>query len=217
MLAAVAWSVFALIALLNSYAVARADRRSEAVLKPAALLALTTVALAGGAGEDTVGWWLVAALLFGTVGDIALLEDSDSRFLIGLSAFLVGHLAYVACFLSLGIAGSGWTVAGAIALVAALVAGRTVLPRAYADGGSVLAGPVALYMSVIGAMLVTGWATEQPLIAVGAAIFVTSDTVLAIDRFDRPPAWAAPYPHLVVMVTYHLGQALIVAGVLHAL
>lgn len=216
-LVTVAWTLFALIAVSNWAAVARVDRRSEAVVKPATLLALTTVALAGGASEDPAGWWLIVALLLGTVGDIFLLGDSQSRFLGGLGTFLLGHLAYVGCFVALGIGWSGWAVGGVIALVAALVAGRTVLPRTYATGGALLAAPVAAYMAVIGAMLITGWASEQPLIALGAAVFVASDTVLAIDRFDRPARWVSPYPHLVVMVTYHLGQALIVAGVLHAL
>ena len=76
----------------------------------------------------------------------------------------------------------------------------------------VLAVPVAVYTVVIGAMLVCAWFTGEPLVALGATVFVISDATLSVDRFVRP----LPHAHLAVMVTYHLGQALIVLGVLAA-
>jgi uncharacterized membrane protein YhhN len=63
---------------------------------------------------------------------------------------------------------------------------------------------------VIGAMAVTGWATGRPLVGLGASLFVVSDTVLALGKFVQPRPWTS----VVVMVTYHLAQALIVAGLL---
>jgi uncharacterized membrane protein YhhN len=65
-------------------------------------------------------------------------------------------------------------------------------------------------MLVIGAMVVTAFGTGRPLVAAGALVFMVSDAVLALDRFVRPRSWAP----LAVMVTYHLGQGLIVAGAL---
>jgi len=62
----------------------------------------------------------------------------------------------------------------------------------------------------------TGWITVHPCgtSAPNASNvnFVASDTILAMDRFVRPRSWARP----AIMVTYHLGQALIVWGVLAA-
>ena len=63
---------------------------------------------------------------------------------------------------------------------------------------------------MIGAMVIYAFATGVGLIAIGATVFAVSDTVLARDRFVRP--WDGA--QLLVMVTYHVGQALIVAGVL---
>ena len=54
--------------------------------------------------------------------------------------------------------------------------------------------------------------TGEAVIAVGATVFAVSDTVLASERFVRP--WERA--QLLVMVTYHVGQALIVVGVLAA-
>ena len=48
------------------------------------------------------------ALAFGLAGDVFLLGKSDTRFRLGLAAFLVGHLAYVASFIELGLDPQGW-------------------------------------------------------------------------------------------------------------
>ncbi|MFW6775175.1 lysoplasmalogenase [Nocardioides sp. CPCC 205120] len=214
---ALAWGLVAVTALLDWWAVARQDRRTETVVKPVVLLALTAAALAGGVLDSTAGRWLVVALLLGAVGDTFLLGDSRERFLAGLTAFLLGHLAYVAAFWSLGAGWSWWVAVAAVVLLGSLVSARTVLPRVLRDEGAATALPVAVYMAVIGAMLLTAGATGEPLVVVGAAVFVVSDTVLALDRFDRPRRWVAPYPHVAVMTTYHVGQVLVVLGVLVAL
>jgi uncharacterized membrane protein YhhN len=184
----------------------------ERLAKPAAMVGLLSVALLAGATDSVAGRWLVLALALGLVGDVLLLEDTPRRFVAGLASFLGGHLAYVASFVTVGLdrPALGWL--GALALVAALVLGRRILPGAVADGGTVLGVAVGAYMAVIGAMAVTGWATGRPLVGVGATLFVVSDTVLALARFVQPRRWSS----VVVMVTYHLAQALIVAGLLLA-
>jgi len=182
----------------------------ERLTKPAAMVALLSVALLAGATDSSAGRWLVLALGLGLVGDVLLLEDTPNRFVGGLAAFLVGHLAYVASFVAVGLDSPvlGWL--GAAVLVLALVVGRRILPGALAQGGPRLAVPVAVYMAVIGAMAVLGWATGRPLVGLGATLFVVSDTALAMGRFVQDRRWT----QIVVMVTYHLAQALIVAGLL---
>jgi uncharacterized membrane protein YhhN len=49
-----------------------------------------------------------------------------------------------------------------------------------------------------------------PAAAVGAVLFLVSDTVLALNRFVRP----VPRGQLVVHVTYHLAQGLLVLSLL---
>jgi uncharacterized membrane protein YhhN len=65
-------------------------------------------------------------------------------------------------------------------------------------------------MLVIGVMAVAGWATGRLLVGLGATLFVVSDTVLAHARFVAARRWSRP----VVIVTYHLAQALLLAGLL---
>ena len=210
---AVAWSAFALAALVNWWAVATRRRSLVVVAKPAALLALIAVALLGGAADTTPGRWVLVALVLCLAGDVFLLGDSQRAFLGGLTSFLLGHLAYVVVFAGLGLAEPAWGLIGLMALIAVVIATRQVIPAAHREGGAVLAGAVTAYMLVIGAMVVAAWMTGEWLIGVGATTFMVSDAVLAIARFVRRAAWA----DLVVMVTYHLGQALIVAGVLATL
>ncbi|HEU4812007.1 MAG TPA: lysoplasmalogenase [Nocardioides sp.] len=208
--AAIAASATVLLAVTDWYAVARGDRRTETWAKPATLAGLTLTAALLGATDDAVGRWLLVALLFGLLGDIALLGDSLARFKAGVAAFLVGHLAYLVCFATLGLPRPGWSWAALLVLLVSVVVTRDVTPATHRQGGAALSVPVAVYTVAIGAMLICAWFTGEPLIALGATIFVASDATLSVDRFVRP----LPSAHLVVMVTYHVGQALMVAGVL---
>ena len=204
------WLLPAAAALLDWYAVAREDKRMERVAKPATLLSLVVTALVLGALDADGGRWLLVALVLGLVGDVFLLGKSDARFRAGLAAFLVGHLAYVLCFADAGLPRPGWSWLGLLAVAGAFVVTRQVVPATYRHGGAAMAVPVEVYTVVIAAMLITAWWTGMPLVAAGATIFVCSDSVLAVHRFVRP----LPRADLVVMITYHLGQALIVAGLL---
>ena len=206
------WALPAAFALLDWYAVARDDRRLERLAKPATLAALVLTAAVLGATGSTAGWWLLAAPVLGLVGDVMLLEKSDRRFQLGLAAFLVGHLAYVGCFATLGLPRPAWSWLVLVVLAGAVLATRAVVPAAHEQGGAALSVPVAVYTVVIGAMLVCAWFTGLVLVAVGSAVFVVSDTTLAIDKFVRPLPRAQP----AIMTTYHVGQALIVLGVLAA-
>lgn len=202
----------AALALIDWYAVSRADRRTEVWAKPATLVALIVTSVVLGATDTTAGRWLLVALVLGLVGDLFLLGDSDTRFRLGLAAFLVGHLGYVVCFVKLGLDPAAWAWVAWVVLLACLLVTRQVAAATYMRGGAALAVPVALYTVVIGAMVILAFDTGEWLIAVGATVFAGSDSILAVDRFVRPRPWA----HVVVMMTYHVGQALIVAGVLAA-
>ena len=103
------WVLPACFALVDWYAVAREDRRTETWAKPLVLSALLVVAIVLGATSSTAGVWLLVALVFGLLGDVALLSDSLPRFRAGVAAFLVGHLAYLACFASLGLPMPAWS------------------------------------------------------------------------------------------------------------
>ena len=69
-----------------------------------------------------------------------------------------------------------------------------------------LGPPVLAYMGVISAMLVCAIGTGAPLAIAGALLFYASDALIGWGRFVE----ARPWGDLAVMVTYHLGQVLLV-------
>jgi uncharacterized membrane protein YhhN len=189
--------------------------RRRYLTKPLVMVGLIAVTVLVGGGEPAA-WWLVGALLFGMLGDISMNGPSTRHFLGGVGFFFVGHLAYAMTFLSLGLTAPAWSWAGlAVAFVLALPM-RRVLRGAVQMGGRPMAAALVAYSLVISAMLVLGWLTGSIWIAAGALIFVVSDTLIGLnlaEHGNQPPRLT----NLAIMVTYHVGQALITAGVLLAL
>jgi uncharacterized membrane protein YhhN len=182
--------------------------RLEYICKPAALAALIVAAAAldPATGADARQRWFVAALAFSLVGDVLLMLPSD-QFVGGLSAFFVAHCCYLVGFWSRGPALVPLLIAVAgVALVIGMLA-RKVLGAVRAHDRA-LVGPVGAYIVVIGAMLATAFAVRNPLAAVGAALFVTSDSMIAWNRF----VGKVPGASVLIMITYHLGQAGLVAS-----
>ena len=144
-------------------------------------------------------------------GDVALLGDSDERFLTGLSAFALGHVAYVVTALLVGVSWPRLAVAFPVlvVLLGFQVATR-MLDGARRHGGPPMLVAVAVYSLIISAMVVTATGTPSWLAFAGATWFAVSDSMIAYNRFVRPFHGA----DLPIMVTYHLGQLLLIAGLI---
>lgn len=215
----VLFSVLAgVIALTDFYAVVRERGEIERWAKPLAVPLMGLAAISAGALHHHAGIWLIIAVVFGALGDLALLGDAPlGRFRLGVIAFFIGHAAYVAAFVSLGLPSPSWSGVSIGVLLVLLWTTRNLLPTAFKIDGVALAAPLGAYSLMIGAMLVTGWLTGSVLIASGATIFALSDTQLGRQltwrRFRQPSGGAL----LTVMVTYFLGQALLIAGVVHSI
>jgi uncharacterized membrane protein YhhN len=176
------------------------QRRSEVgkwLTKPAASAAFVAVAVASGALESVYGQLLLAGLLLCLVGDILLIpEQRPAVFRAGVFAFLAGHVAYAAAFLTRPLSATWMMVAAALILLVLWQVWRwlrTTLPRD-------MRVPVQAYFAVIGVMSilacgVTG-AGGPAVVAVGALAFTASDISVARDRFVRPQflnrAWGLP-------------------------
>jgi uncharacterized membrane protein YhhN len=201
-----AWAflgVFAVAAAGDWVAVVRRPgaRALEYVCKPAALVALLLVAVALDPADGGQRAWFVAALAWCLAGDVFLMLPSD-RFVPGLASFLLGHLAYVVG-LSLD---PDWSVGGLLVGLVVVAAALAVLGRrvvgAVSGHDRALVPPVVAYMAAISAMVASAVATRDLWAIAGAVLFYASDTLIALDRFERRRPWAG----LAIMVTYHLGQ-----------
>lgn len=162
-----------------------------------------------------------AALLFSLVGDVALMLQHLDRFnfLIGLGAFLLAHLCYTFAFgLNIAEAGPGGNLLAPIVLGLGIAAygfffAMDLMP--YVD--QVVALPVIVYICAIVLMGIMAafrfgrtYLRSFMLVMIGAVLFGASDSILAVNRFMKP----LPHAEWSIMLTYALGQFLIVAGAL---
>ncbi len=180
------------------------------VFKPlTTILILVAALLPGTLRTDPYARAIAAGLVFSLAGDV-LLELPD-RFLYGLGAFLLAHIAYIVAFHS-------GAQAHAIAAVMAMVGGvaAAMLWYLWPALDRALRAPVAVYVIMIGCMtaLAIGRLLSQPsapalLAAGGAMLFMCSDAMLAVNRFRRPFRLA----ELGVLATYFVAQLLIALSV----
>ncbi len=155
--------------------------------------------------------WLLAALVASLVGDICLMLDG--LFIPGLVAFLLAHIAYTGR-LRLD---APW-LASRRALWAVASVGLAVYAVLWTGGlPADLRAPVAVYVGALGLMAAQamGRATVRSdraawMVAGGAACFMASDALLALNRFVTP----LPASDLWVLGSYGAAQCLLVMGLL---
>jgi uncharacterized membrane protein YhhN len=191
-------------ATLDWIAVRHDNRALEYVCKPATLATLTLAALALDPRDPAVRAWFVVALLLSLVGDMLLMLPGD-LFAPGLGAFLLAHLAYIVGFVVDGVT-PGALLVGLAVVTVVLVAIGWRLVNGVRETEPALAGPVTAYMIVISAMVVCAVGAGHPAAIVGAGLFYTSDALIGWNRFVREHE----YGDLAIIVTYHLGQILLV-------
>jgi uncharacterized membrane protein YhhN len=201
------------LALLAAFLAIRADYRGPRwqhyLGKPLATALIIVIALSRALDEPRAyAMAIVAGLLCSLAGDIFLMLPAD-RFIAGLVSFLLGHLAYIVAF---SIApGARLSPRSALLLVPLLLYGAGVFRRLLPHLGG-LAPPVLVYMLVIVAMAWRAldlWAAARTLAAfsaaLGAVLFVASDSLLAFNRFIGKFVAA----QALVLGTYYAAQWLI--------
>jgi uncharacterized membrane protein YhhN len=199
----------AAVAVLDWIAVARGWARVEYAAKPLTMVGLIGVALAVDPVHSDMRAAFVIALVCSLVGDVFLMLPSD-RFVAGLAAFLAAHLAYTAGFV-LGPGSVGGFVVGAVITAAVAVPLGIHLVRAVHRSAPAVVTPVVAYTVVISVMVAsaTGWGNAWAI--VGAWLFFASDALIGETRFGR----SIPASGLAIIVTYHVGQALLVLSLVH--
>lgn len=150
---------------------------------------------------------VLVALGFSWLGDtLPRLADGDAALLTMIGCFLLAQLVYAAAF---------WpsrhrSVLGRpLALLPYLLAGATIVGLSAREAGALLPA-VAVYALAILAMAVLATGRGR-LAAIGAAVFVLSDALIALDAFG---VLTLPAHAVWVMATYVAAQVLLVLGVL---
>lgn len=146
---------------------------------------------------------IVAGLLLSAIGDLCL-QLSPSLFVVGLTAFLLAHVAYIAAFLR-----RSRQLAAPYVLPVALFGGATYLWLSPSLGA--MMWPVLAYIIVICTMLWRAWAQVGDgsvsratawTAALGASSFAISDTLVAYNRFIEPVLGL----QILLMLLYWAGQ-----------
>lgn len=201
-------AVFAVAAPADWWSRWTGEGRLERITKPIALLALIGVAVTIDPADAAMRAWFVVALCLSLAGDVFLLDDD--RFVQGLASFLLAHIAFTVGF----VVAPDWVWARfAVAVVLVAILGVTVGARIVAGArrrSDVLGPAVIAYLVAISAMAAAAAASGNAWAILGAALFVASDALLGWRQFVRSVRWMSP----AVMVTYHLGQAGLVASLL---
>ena len=132
---------------------------------------------------------LMLGLVFGFIGDFALLSQNKKHFLIGIGAFLIGHALYAAAWLPS--ARVETLTQFPSLLFMALAIGFTPYIVRFADG--FMKRAVIAYILVITVMGITSVAQTEASgdyrYVLGAAMFALSDVSVALDRFTPLPRW----------------------------
>ena len=186
------------------------------VFKPLAMVLAVALVWQPAAGERAPlrsRAWLTAALLASLAGDVFLMLPGGQWFIPGLASFLVAHLFYIALFRI----GQPWFPSRR-ALAATLGFGAAMYGYVWdALADPALKAAVAAYVTVIALMVaqaigraLVSRAVPATAVAVGACIFMLSDSLIAINRFVTP----LPLDGLWILSTYYVAQILIVLHVL---
>jgi uncharacterized membrane protein YhhN len=181
--------------------------------KPLTTALLIVHAARRGQDEPAVRRWILVGLALSLAGDVALLWPKEG-FLPGLIAFLLAHLAYVAAFHRRLRFGARWQPFAAYALIAVLV-----LIVLWPGIPAALRVPVLLYVACLGSMAAQAaavWRAARGTAgealarsgAIGGALFMLSDALLAFNKFAAP----LPLSPLLVLASYWAAQWCIVGS-----
>ena len=184
-------------ALANWWSRIRPNDRLETWSKPLTTIFVIGLALVSGAPAEQIVVAVIALALC-LAGDVALMPAID-KFVVGLAAFLLGHLVFVVLFVQYGLESAA--LAGVAVILAALLAATigNVIVQGAAHADPKLKLPVRAYLVVISSMAVVGWSTTMPWVIAGTTLFVVSDSILGWRQFVNQKPWMS----LAVMVTYH--------------
>ncbi|WP_333891419.1 lysoplasmalogenase [Mycolicibacterium gadium] len=195
---------------------AGAELTGQFVLQPV-VKAATAVVLAAAALTHPVARerrWLLAALLFSAAGDFFLaMPWWEPSFVLGLGAFLVAHLCFLAALLPLAARSAPRLAAAALTVCACIALLVWFWPRLIAEG---MAVPVTLYIAVLGAMVCTALMARLPTpwTALGAVCFAVSDGMIGISKFVLgnealavPIWWAYATSLLLITAGFFFGRA----------
>ena len=207
--------VFWFLAMLDVVGIAANIETLHFVVKPLLIPVLLLIVYSTRSTIPGKGL-LLTGLFFSWMGDVFLLFENKHAlfFIFGLISFLTTHIFYIVYFLRIRTRKPSLLKKQPIFIALVFAYGITLVWQLYpylAD----LKLPVMVYATVICIMLLCSLhiflkvnKKAATFYLLGATAFVVSDSLLAINKFYQPFAYAGVF----IMLTYCAAQFLIVTG-----
>ncbi|GMU42194.1 MAG: lysoplasmalogenase [Xanthomonadales bacterium] len=180
------------------------------IAKPAATLLIAAHAMTSTGGDAGYRRWVIVGLLWSTLGDVLLMLPWDA-FLYGLLAFLVAHLCYLLAFSRRARFAARRTPFTLYALVAC-----GILTWLWQGIPASMRLPVIVYVAALGSMAAQAfaiWLVRRDAVsasaAIGGALFLCSDSLIAINRFAEP----FEASRLLILTSYWVAQWLLARSI----
>ena len=207
--------LFFIVTGLHLYASLRQDKPLRNKTKPFILLLLLAYYCLA---AQTVSLTVVLALIFSWIGDVLLIPAGVKWFTAGGISFMVSHFFFILSYAALtdftGVNRAAALILPVLFVIAVLIIFRYLKPHL----PKALFYPMLLYLMINGAMNCFAWfrsmSSEGPaalITALGAFLFFVSDSSLFFVRFKKDSRLKT---HFLVMLTYSIGEFLIVLGLI---
>lgn len=186
--------------------------------KPSLMLILLVWFCVSARNLSSAKYLIIFALVMSWFGDVFLLFDKQnpSLFIFGLGSFLIAHLCYIVYFYNIR-KQNGVDFVPRILVSFGVLIYVISLFILLAPNLKTLQIPVIIYALTLAAMLLTSFHAFDfikhdfgKICIAGTMLFVVSDSILSINRFYQPFAFASIF----IMLTYGIAQFLITVGAL---
>lgn len=208
-------ALFIVVTTIHLYASLKQNKKLRAKSKPFILLSLIGFYVLS---TETISWAIVAALFFSWVGDVFLIPKGVKWFTIGGIGFMISHAFFILGYnyeVNFSVVQSGAIIILAAVFVTAVSIIfsklRVFLPKA-------LFYPMFFYLLLNGTMncfavfrMLSNTTISTISTCVGAFLFFISDSSLFFVRFNKNCRLKT---HFLVMLTYSIGELLIVLGLI---
>ena len=207
--------VFIISTAIHLAASYKNDKRLRGLTKPFILASLLGFYCFAAAIPQ---WTVVLALLFSWFGDIFLMLSGTKWFVVGGISFMISHFFFILSYSGLIDFSNLKAIPAAMIIIAFLAIVIIIFSKLKKYLSKALFYPMMLYLFINGMMnafsmfrAITLPSAAAYITVVGAILFFISDTSLFFVRFNKDSVQKS---HFLVMLTYSLGELLIVLGLL---
>lgn len=207
--------IFALSTAVHLYASAKQNKKLRNVTKPFILISLLGFY---GMSAYVLEWSVVLALIFSWIGDLFLIIPGVKWFTIGGISFMISHAFFIASYNK----EVNFSVINPVIIIVLAAIDIVVVSYLFAKLKQYLPKalfyPMFLYLLINGTMncfaifrMITNPCLPNITTCIGALLFFISDSTLFFVRFSKDTRFKT---HFWVMLTYSIGEFLIVLGLI---